>query len=108
MSLGGVFSTAVNEAVASAVNQGIVVAVAAGNGGGNACSNSPASEPKAITVGSTTITDAMSGFSDHGPCLDVFAPGSGILSAGIAGPDATTTLSGTSMASPRKSLILHQ
>ena len=105
MSLGGGFNSALNSAVASVVDQGIVVAVAAGNDGGNACILSPASEPKAITVGSTTITDAMSWFSDHGPCLDVFAPGSDILSAGIAAPDATATYSGTSMASPRKKLL---
>ena len=106
MSLGGGFSQALNNALASAVDQGIVFAVAAGNDGGNACTKSPASEPKAITVGSTTRTDTMSDFSNRGSCVDVSAPGSGILSAWTGGTGATNTISGTSMASPRKFRIV--
>lgn len=102
MSLGGGFSAALNQALANAVDSGVTFAVAAGNDNANACNYSPASEPKAITVGSTTINDARSSFSNFGSCLDVFAPGSDITAAWIGSTTDIITISGTSMASPRK------
>ena len=100
MSLGGGASTAIDNAVANSIRAGITYAVAAGNSSANACSYSPARTPTAITVGSTTNTDARSSFSNYGSCVDIFAPGSGILSAYRTSDTATSTLSGTSMASP--------
>lgn len=100
MSLGGGLSASVNAAVAKAVDNGITVAVAAGNSNADACSSSPASEPKAITVGATTSTDARASYSNYGACLDVFAPGSSITSSWYTGDSAINTISGTSMASP--------
>ena len=98
MSLGGDFFAPENQAVASTVDSGVTVVVAGGNDNQDACRESPASEPKAITVGSTTRTDTRSSFSNFGTCLDLFAPGSGITSAW--GDGGTNTISGTSMASP--------
>ncbi len=100
MSLGGGLSTALNTAVTNSVNAGVVYAVAAGNDNTNACNGSPSSTPAALTVGSTTTTDARSSFSNVGTCLDLFAPGSAIVSAYNTSNTATATLSGTSMASP--------
>jgi subtilisin family serine protease len=100
MSLGGGASSAVDTAVNNLSNAGVAVAVAAGNSNANACNSSPARAANAITVGSTTTTDARSSFSNFGTCLDLFAPGSGILSAWATSNTATATLSGTSMASP--------
>lgn len=101
MSLGGGISTALDTAVNNLHNANVTIAVAAGNNNGaNACNNSPARAANAITVGSTTTTDARSSFSNIGTCLDIFAPGSGILSAWFSSNTATATLSGTSMASP--------
>jgi subtilisin family serine protease len=100
MSLGGGASTALDSAVANVVSRGIPVAVAAGNSNTNACNSSPARAPSALTVGATTSTDARASYSNYGSCLDLFAPGSSITSAGIAGDTSTATLSGTSMASP--------
>ena len=101
MSLGGGISTALDTAVNNLHNANVTIAVAAGNNNGaNACNNSPARAANAITVGSTTQTDARSSFSNIGTCLDIFAPGSGILSAWFSSNTATATLSGTSMASP--------
>ena len=100
MSIGGGVSSAVNAAVAGAVNRGVFVAVAAGNEGANACNYSPASEPSAITVGATTITDARASYSNYGTCLDLFAPGTNVTSAWNTGPTATKAISGTSMATP--------
>ena len=100
MSLGGGRSTAMNNAVKGAVDRGVFFAVAAGNDSGNACNKSPASEPTAYTVGSTTRTDNRSSFSNFGNCLDIYAPGSQVTSAWIGNNNATRTISGTSMASP--------
>jgi len=100
MSLGGGASTATDNAVTNMHNAGVTVVVAAGNDNGNACSYSPARAPLAITVGSTTNTDARSSFSNYGTCLDIFAPGSNITSAWYTSTSATNTISGTSMASP--------
>ncbi|HEX5889534.1 MAG TPA: S8 family peptidase [Pyrinomonadaceae bacterium] len=100
MSLGGGISSALDTAVNNLSNSGVAIAVAAGNSNTNACNSSPARAANAITVGSTTTTDARSSFSNFGSCLDIFAPGSGILSAYSTSNTATATLSGTSMASP--------
>lgn len=100
MSLGGGASSALDTAVNNLSNAGVAIAVAAGNSNVNACNSSPARAANAITVGSTTQTDARSSFSNFGSCLDLFAPGSGILSAWATSNTATATLSGTSMASP--------
>ena len=100
MSLGGGISSALDTAVNNLSNAGVAIAVAAGNSNANACNSSPARAANAITVGSTTTTDARSSFSNFGTCLDIFAPGSGILSAWYTSNTATATLSGTSMASP--------
>ena len=101
MSLGGGISSALDTAVNNLSNSGVAIAVAAGNSNGaNACNFSPARAANAITVGSTTSTDARSSFSNIGSCLDIFAPGSGILSAWSTSNTATATISGTSMASP--------
>ncbi|MFZ9589728.1 MAG: S8 family serine peptidase, partial [Chitinophagaceae bacterium] len=59
-----------------------------------------ASPATAITVGATTLADAPAGYSNQGKCVDIFAPGSGILSAWFGAPDLTREASGTSMASP--------
>jgi aqualysin 1 len=100
MSLGGGASQATDDAIQRMVNAGVTVAVAAGNENTNACNSSPARAPSAITVGSTTNTDARSSFSNYGTCLDIFAPGSNITSSWYTSTTATNTISGTSMASP--------
>jgi subtilisin family serine protease len=100
MSLGGGASTALDNATNNMVAAGVVSAVAAGNSAANACNFSPSRAANALTVGSTTITDARSSFSNFGTCVDIFAPGSSIVSNYIPLNNSTATLSGTSMASP--------
>ncbi len=100
MSLGGGASSALDEAVNNAIQQGVTFVVAAGNEDADACGSSPARAKDAITVGSTTKTDERSSFSNKGKCVDLFAPGSDILSAWYTNDTATNTISGTSMASP--------
>lgn len=108
MSLGGGFSSMVNNAVTALKEAGVVVVVAAGNEDSDACGGSPSSSPDAITVGATAIESAWDGkqndqrsyFSNYGTCVDIFAPGSGITSSWTGSNDAKKTISGTSMASP--------
>lgn len=100
MSLGGGFSSALNNAVANSVMAGVVYAVAAGNSAQDACLSSPSSEPSAMTVGATDSLDQKPTYSNYGGCLDIFAPGSIITSAWNSSNTATNTISGTSMATP--------
>ena len=100
MSLGGGSSAALDQAVENAIDQGIIFVVAAGNSTANACNGSPSRVGPALTVGSTTSTDARSSFSNFGSCVDIFAPGSSITSTWSTSNNATNTISGTSMASP--------
>ncbi|MGI8627233.1 MAG: S8 family serine peptidase [Geodermatophilaceae bacterium] len=100
MSLGGGVSTALDTAVRNSIADGITYALAAGNDNANACNGSPSRVAEALTVGSTTNTDARSSFSNYGTCLDIFAPGSSITSAWYTSNTATNTISGTSMATP--------
>jgi len=100
MSLGGGASSALDTAVANSIADGVTYAIAAGNDAVDACTTSPARVASAITVGSTTTTDARSSFSNFGTCLDIFAPGSSITSSWNTSDTATNTISGTSMATP--------
>ena len=100
MSLGGGASSATDTAVNNLINSGVTVVVAAGNDNADACNYSPARVANAITVGSTTSTDARSSFSNFGSCVNIFAPGSAIMSTWYTSNSATNSISGTSMASP--------
>jgi subtilisin family serine protease len=104
MSLGGQGVLAsMGDAVEAAVDAGVVVVVAGGNSNADACGFSPAFAPAAITVGSTTVTDERSSFSNYGSCTDMWAPGSDITSVGIGSDTGKQTYSGTSMACPHVS-----
>lgn len=98
MSLGGGASSAVDTAVNNLVNAGVTVVVAAGNSARDACNFSPARVSGAVTVGATTSSDAMASYSNFGRCLDIFAPGSNIISSNLTG--GSVSFNGTSMASP--------
>ena len=98
MSLGGGKSAALNRAVANLSNSGVLVAVAAGNSAANACNASPSSEPTAVTVAASDISDASASFTNFGRCVDLYAPGVSITSTWLG--NGTNTISGTSMASP--------
>ncbi len=100
MSLGGGISPALDQAVENSVASGVTYAVSAGNDNADACSGSPARTPNALTVGSTTVGDVRSSFSNYGSCVDLFAPGSSITSAWNGSDTDVATISGTSMSSP--------
>ena len=100
MSLGGSKLQSLNDAVKKAIDTGVIFVVAAGNNGRDACNGSPGSTPEAITVAASDKSDVSASFTSNGRCVDIYAPGVSITSAGISGDSSTATMSGTSMASP--------
>lgn len=100
MSLGGGAHASTDDAVRRVIAAGFPVVVAAGNSNADACQSSPARVPEAITIGATGKADSRASFSNYGSCLDLFAPGEGIVSAWASAANALATASGTSMAAP--------
>jgi len=92
-------------AVSSAVAQGMVVVVAAGNDNGSGASYL-SSRGDCMDVAATNNADVKAGFSNYGPWVDVCAPGVNIYStyfdhvAAGAAQHTYTHLQGTSMAAP--------
>jgi len=104
MSLGG-FGNSPSEKISidALVGDGVTVVVAAGNQNTDACNYNPSWIPSAITVGSYALGGAMSSFSNYGTCIDVWAPGTDILSTIHTSDTSLGVSSGTSMACPHVS-----
>jgi subtilisin family serine protease len=90
----------VDQAIYASIQAGVTYVVLAGNDGVDACNITPAHTLNTITVGATDRNDARPSWSDFGPCLNLFAPGVDIESAGIADDYAYRVDSGTSFAAP--------
>lgn len=110
MSVGGSQSRSVDDAVKLAIRHGIPVVVAAGNGRMNACGQSPSNIMGAITVAASNERDERARFSNFGACVDIFAPGVGILTASASSSDKRGWgfASGTSMSAPFVSGVVAQ
>ncbi|WP_246239961.1 S8 family serine peptidase [Pseudoalteromonas caenipelagi] len=108
MSLGGGFNQELNDAVENAAQQsGAFFVVAAGNESQHASNVSPASAShnRVYTISATDSNDNFASFSNYGnPPVDYAAPGVSILSTRKGG--GTTTMSGTSMASPAACAVI--
>src|SRR5215208_5376036 len=103
MSLGGGVSNAIDDAVLNSAASGVFYAVAAGNDGADACTHSPAragagTNNGIATIAATDSSNLEASWSNYGSCVDLWAPGVSILSTRRGG--GTTTMSGTSMATP--------
>ena len=96
LSLTGGALQAADDAVNSLIAAGVTVVASAGNDAYDACYYSPARVPGALTVGATDVYDQQAWFSNGGSCLDLYAPGEGIVSAQLNGGAATRN--GSSMA----------
>lgn len=97
-SLGGPASSAVDDAFDALAAEGTLPVVAAGNEDQDACDVSPARADGVLAVGASDDQDRQATFSNWGTCVWLYAPGVDIVSANLGG--GSTTLSGTSMASP--------
>lgn len=93
-------------AIQYALSKGALVVAAAGNGGddgigddNDATPEYPANYEGVLAVGATSpVSDKLASYSNYGHSVDVFAPGSSILSTT---PNSTySNSSGTSMATP--------
>lgn len=93
-------SQAMDSAVTSLINSGVQFVQAAGNSSDDACYYSPQAVAAAITVGNSNSSDGRNSTSNYGSCLDLFAPGTSIVSASYSSNTGSATMTGTSMASP--------
>lgn len=101
MSLGGSTSQAVDDAVRNAADQGVLMAIAAGNDSDDANNYSPSrvEYPNVWTVSAIDSNDQFASFSNYGnPPIEFAAPGVDIES--LWKNNGVNTISGTSMATP--------
>jgi Subtilase family len=90
----------IDSAILRAVRGGSLVVAAAGNSGtqGNWLTY-PAADPHVFTVGATTASDQVAGFSTESPYVDIAAPGVGIPVASAL-DNSYQNEDGTSFSSP--------
>ncbi|KYK38758.1 MAG: hypothetical protein AYK18_06325 [Theionarchaea archaeon DG-70] len=104
---GGDGTSAIAQECNWAVDQGVVVTVAAGNTGSGCCTiETPGDATKVITVGASDKSDGLASFSSRGPTTDtrtkpdIVCPGVSIYAARAGTSCSDTSMSGTSMATP--------
>jgi len=101
MSLGSYGNSMTSKrAVDTLVGLGVAVFVSAGNNDIDSCGKTYAFIESTITVGASDEDDNRASFSNYGSCLDIYAPGVRILSAGHRDDTSSRIMSGTSMATP--------
>jgi len=102
MSLGGVHSSVLEDAINYAWDSGVLICAAAGNDREDT-SEFPAAYPQVMSVGATTAGDSRCSYSNYGETVAIFAPGGtgfeGVLSTTYDG-DYEYEM-GTSMACPQ-------
>lgn len=111
----------VDAVITQMLNKGMIVVAAAGNSATSSCSTTPAATLGTFSVGATytasvngAFVDREVSFSNFGDCVDLFAPGTQIVSpwshlqvVGSSPVDSPfVSISGTSMAAPHVSGVL--
>lgn len=92
------YSSTLATALTNMMNSGVFLATSAGNTGGNSCDRLPRNLTAALVVAATTSTDARASYSSTGTCVDIYGPGSAIVST-LPG-NTTGSYNGTSMSTP--------
>ncbi|XP_033635061.1 extracellular serine proteinase-like [Asterias rubens] len=100
----------IDDATQSLLDRGLTVSVCAGNDNWDACQYSPQRVDGVFTVAASDHLDRRAVFSNYGSCVDIFAPGVDIISAGYstASDHLVSSMSGTSMACPHVSGVAAQ
>jgi len=116
LSLGGSADTPMDAALQGLINAGVTVVAAAGNGdnvnGWDACTQSPARLPDAITVAAVDKLHVEPKWTNYGSCVDLYAPGVDDSVAMIGSSNTGIGIgSGTSFSAPlttgAAALVLH-
>lgn len=83
-------------------DSGFIFIVAGGNYADSACNYSPAAGSPAHTnaIGAIQLGYAAASYSNYGPCIVLWAPGTDVWGGDLQSPSSITQLSGTSMATP--------
>jgi subtilisin family serine protease len=98
-------SDIVDSIVEDLVSSQVVVVASAGNDDNEDCDTYPARLSTVVAVGATDETDYRAYFSNFGACVDIWAPGTRIVSC--SGSEyQSLILSGTSQAAPAVSATL--
>jgi subtilisin family serine protease len=100
LSLGGPFSTILNNAIQKCIDNNISVIVAAGNSGALASNYSPSSCVNALTVAAHDSNKNRPSWSNYGSLVDYFAPGANVRTAWISTNSEYVLVDGTSFAAP--------
>jgi hypothetical protein len=90
--------TALDFAIRRASAEGITCVAAAGNEGEDARLLTPAHCREAITVGAFDASNRFASFSNHGPAVDLLAPGVAVRTTYLG--SSLASISGTSFAAP--------
>ncbi len=91
-------NTTLETSLRNMIRSGVFLATSAGNTGANSCNLLPRKIETALVTAASTRTDARASYSSTGSCVDVYAPGSAIVST-LPG-NTTGSYNGTSMATP--------
>jgi hypothetical protein len=106
LSLGGSSSTSLNTAIQNAIINNCVIVCAAGNDGIDASSVSPANASGAITVSAYDSAKTKPTWSNFGPVVSSFAPGSSVKAAWNDTTSTFYSVSGTSFSCPIVAAII--
>lgn len=94
-------SSSVSGAMDGVVASGVVMVLAAGNDGSDACAaQKETRNTSVIVVSATDRADQLPVWANFGSCVDVHAPGVGLITARKDSPTDTSYESGTSIAAP--------
>ncbi|RZS31385.1 subtilase family protein [Herbihabitans rhizosphaerae] len=91
-------SDALRTAVEKMIESGVFLGTSSGNTGGDSCDVLPRGARGATVVANSTKDDKRASSSSTGKCVDVYAPGTNVLSTVPGG--GTGEKSGTSMSAP--------